>query len=104
MVATPKAATLKRYGLSIEEWRTILANQGGVCAVCKRLPSTGRLCVDREHVKGWKKMTPEQRKLYVRGLVCWLDNHRVLTRGVTAERLHNGAVYLDAYQARRAVQ
>ena len=102
MVLTPTPATLKRYGLSEEEWRTILERQGGVCFVCELEPSKGRLCIDHDHVKGWKKMPPEQRKIYVRGLLCWYCNNRLLSRGITIRKSRNVTLYLEQYEARRA--
>lgn len=101
MVQTPTAATLAKYGLSEQEWRVILERQGGVCAVCKQEPTKGRLCIDHEHVKGWKHMPPEQRKLYVRGLLDWRCNHYYLGKGITVSRAKNVVTYLEDYQSRR---
>ncbi len=100
-VLTPSPNTLKKYGLSEEEWRAILERQGGVCFVCKKEPNKGRLCIDHEHVKGWRKMPPAQRKGFVRGLLCWTDNHYALARGMTVERAMNVAQYLRDYEVRR---
>lgn len=97
----PTEATLKKYGLSLEEWVQILDRQGGVCAICKKLPPSGRLCVDHEHVKGWKRMPPEQRKTFVRGLICWTDNHYLVGRGSTLEKARNAVRYLEAYEERK---
>lgn len=98
LVPSPK--TLDKYGLTAAEWIALYERQGGVCAVCRVLPSSGRLNVDHQHVRGWKQMPADQRKQYVRGLVCYVDNHRLLTRGATIERLQNAADYLRAYAAR----
>lgn len=104
MLLDPSVATLKKYGLSLEEWRGLAASQEHCCFVCRREPSKGRLCIDHEHVKGWKKMPPEQRKLYVRGLLCWVCNHYYLGRGITIERAQNVVLYLQAYSSRRPAQ
>lgn len=101
MVQTPSKATLKRYGLSEDEWRSILDSQGGVCYVCKKEPSKGRLCIDHEHVKNWKKLPDDQRKLYVRGLLCWVCNHYYLGRGINIEKAENVVSYLKQYQTRK---
>lgn len=101
MVREPKPATLRRYGLSLEDWLAILAAQGGACAVCEKVPTTGRLCVDHEHVRGWKKMPPEQRKQYVRGLLCFFCNHYYVGRAITVQKAANVLAYLQAYGARR---
>lgn len=96
----PKLNTLKKYGLTIEDWRSIAKAQGHVCFVCKKLTSTGRLCIDHEHVRGWKKMPPGQRKLYVRGLLCWVCNHFYVGKGITIDKAKNVVLYLSEYEGR----
>ena len=49
---------LWRYGISLEEFKTMEAIQGGVCAICHQL-SLSRLHVDHDHVSG-----------RIRGLLC----------------------------------
>ena len=100
MILTPTKSTLQKYGLSEAEWRAILERQGGVCAVCKKEPSKNRLCIDHSHVPKWKKMPPEQRKLYVRGLLCWYCNNKFLSRGITIEKAKNIVRFLEEYQGR----
>lgn len=97
----PSDATLKKYGLSVDEWRKMAEDQGGACFVCKKTPSTGRLCIDHEHVKGWKKMPPDKRKLYVRGLLCWVCNHYYVGRGIDVQKAQNVVLYLQEYTKRR---
>lgn len=97
----PSAQTLKRYGLSRDEWLAILAGQGGVCAICKRVPTSGRLHTEHEHVPGWKRMPADQRKLYVRGICCFMCNTQYLGRGLTIEKARAVVAYLEAYGARR---
>jgi len=62
------------YGITLKEWEQKLADQGGVCGMCNTLPNSGVLCTDHLHIKGFKKMLPEQKKKYVRGLICFLCN------------------------------
>ena len=102
-VQAPKPQTLRKYGLTLQAWQAILRAQGGACAVCRQVPKTGRLVTDHEHVKGWKKMPPEQRKLYVRGLLCWWCNHAYLGRGITLYKARGVVAYLMAYKKRRGV-
>lgn len=97
----PSAITLKKYGLSLDEWMAHFVAQGSVCAACKRYPQSGRLCVDHEHVRGWKKMPAEERKVYVRGLLCWTCNHYYLARGMSPAIAGNVKEYLERYEARR---
>jgi len=101
MVLTPSPTTLKKYGLSEQEWKAHLDAQGGVCAVCKQEPKKGRLCIDHFHVKLWKKLPPEQRKQWVRGLLCWRCNTTFVGRGVTVERSKAVTAYLETFEARR---
>ncbi len=101
MVKVPSKTTLNKYGLTAEEWLAILERQDGVCPVCKQVPTTGRMVTDHEHVKKWRQMPPEQRKLYVRGVTDWFCNHAYLGRGITVERSRNATAYLEAYELRR---
>ena len=94
----PTKATLRKYGLTAEDWLKILNSQGGVCAVCKNIPDNGRLCTDHEHVKGWKKLAPEQRKLYVRGLLCYFCNHWYVGRAINIFKAKNTLAYLEAFE------
>lgn len=100
-LCVPKANTLKKYGLSEAEWRVMADEQGEACSVCKQKPMKGRLCIDHEHVKAWKKMPAEQRKLYVRGLLCFRCNTTFVGRGVTIERSESVTLYLRRYAERR---
>jgi hypothetical protein len=101
-VNVPKPATLKRYGLTAAEWLAILKAQGNVCAVCRKVPLNGRLCTDHEHVKGWKKMKPEQRRLYVRGMLCFFCNHYLVGRSITVAKAEATVLYLRTYETRRS--
>lgn len=101
MIQEPRPATLRKYGLSLGAWRTMRDEQHGVCFVCQRLPKSGRLCIDHEHAPGWKAMPPEKRKLYVRGLLCWVCNSYYLARGITVAKAKNVVKYLERYLLRK---
>lgn len=100
-VREPRRATLRRYGLTVEEWRRILRRQGGVCSLCGKVPANGMLNIDHEHVKRWKKLPPAERKKAVRGLVCPFDNHYVVGRYMTVARATAVLAYLKAHERRR---
>lgn len=93
----PSAKTLAKYGLTAKEWLAILAYQGGVCAVCKLVPKSGRLNVDHDHVRGWKKLPPEKRKIHVRGLLCYWDNKTLVGRGITVDKSKAVTAYLEGH-------
>jgi len=97
----PTKTTLQKYGLSLDEWQAMADAQGHRCYICRQEPSKGRLCVDHFHAKGWKKMPPEQRKLYVRALLCWTCNHYYMGRGITVEKAKNVVACLEAFEVRR---
>ena len=54
------------YRLTEEEYESILAHQGGVCAGCQKPPNGIRLAVDHCHKTG-----------RIRGLLCWLCNRSI---------------------------
>jgi hypothetical protein len=67
----------RRYGLSREDYETLLARQGGACGICKQ-PAAKPLVVDRSRTTG------RVRGLLCRrckaGLVCFEEDPRLLTR------------------------
>jgi hypothetical protein len=66
------------YGLTPEQYETMLARQGGVCAICGHPPKTRRLAVDHDHGESKR----------VRGLLCFRCNkYRVGTNTVATARL-----------------
>ena len=97
----PSQGTLRRYGLCTRSWLAILEDQGNVCAICGRVPPSGRWVTDHEHVKGWKKMTPTERRKYVRGVLCFLCNGKCVSKHVTLERAINTVTYFKKYNKRR---
>lgn len=56
----------QRYGIGLEEYKEMLANQGGLCAICRGKRSYP-LDVDHDHKTG-----------KIRGLLCKMCNHRLL--------------------------
>lgn len=98
----PSPQTLRRYGLSVEEWAQLNAKQRGVCAICGKLPPSGKLNIDHEHVRNWKKLPPEKRKLYVRCLACTFCNRVVIRKGVTIDKMKRAIEMLEEYEKRKA--
>ena len=96
-IKPPRPQTLKKYGLTLEDWLELYNLQGGLCPICgRKMEKT--IVVDHFHAKGWKKMPPERRKLYVRGLTDWWCNKTFLGRGITVERARNVVTYLEKFE------
>ena len=77
------------YGLSRDEHRALLAEQNGVCAVCK-LPSRRALCVDHCHATG-----------EVRGLLCDKCNTALGLLGDDSARMRAAGAYVDRARERQ---
>lgn len=83
-----KAYRLKAvWGLSTEEYESLLIKQGGVCAICKRPPTDKRLHVDHDH------KTEE-----IRGLLCGSCNRALGLYQDSREVLMNAVEYLNRKQ------
>jgi hypothetical protein len=102
-VVPPRSETLAKYGLTLGHWQLLVQAQGGVCAICGKLPPSGKLNIDHHHHSGghWKDMSPERRRQYVRGLLCWTCNKICVGRGVTIEKLRASAAYLERWAENR---
>lgn len=92
----PARATLLLYGLTFEDWFRLAERQRFVCAICLRQPASGVLCIDHAHVAGWKQLDSDERRLFVRGLLCWHDNRNVVNRYATLEKLRRAVDYIAA--------
>ena len=97
----PSAATLKKYGMSKADWVYLWEFQGSICPICKKVPPTGNTHIDHYHQKGFKKMKPEERRMWVRGIVCAYCNFRILTKGITLEKAQNMVKYLSDFEERK---
>lgn len=100
-IQVPRQETLVKYGLTEADWMAILTRQGGHCGACHKVPTSKRMNIDHEHIRGWAKMKTADRKPFVRGLLCYMCNHYRLARGATVENLIGAGQYLNAYNARK---
>lgn len=57
--------------------------------------------IDHEHVERWRFLPPEERRKFVRGLVCVRCNMRFLVPGMTAAYAVRMGTYLMQYGQRR---
>ena len=99
-VVPPTPATLRRYGLTADEWLALLAGQGWKCPICMR-KSGVRFVTDHHHLPGWKNLPAEERKRYTRGVLCLKCNWRRVDSDMSAAEAARIAAYLAAYEARR---
>lgn len=99
-ITPPLAATLRRYGLTGDEWLALLAAQGWRCPICMKRTGV-RWTTDHDHVPGWKHKSAEQRRRFVRGVLCAYCNHRRVNSRMGAAEAVRIARYLAAYEARR---
>lgn len=80
------------FNITPAEYDAILEEQGGGCGICGRAPSEGkRHAVDHDHKTG-----------FVRGLLCFMCNKRVLGAR-SAEVLIKTAAYVTDPPARRVL-
>jgi hypothetical protein len=90
----PSTKTLKKYGLTIEDYNKIGESQNWLCAICGLLKP---LVIDHYHVKGFKRMQPEKRKIFVRGLLCIYCNLRLLPKGMDLDKARKLVSYLERF-------
>jgi hypothetical protein len=83
-VLNSRQKRLYKYGITPEEYDTLVDKQGGMCAICGVVPSTKQgLCVDHNHTTG-----------KVRGLLCRTCNLGLGHFGDSVQRLQAALQYL----------
>lgn len=75
------------YGITLDDYNSMLSTQGGVCAICGVPPDKKRLHVDHSHSKG-----------FVRGLLCGRCNRVIGAINEEREILFKMAEYLESYE------
>jgi hypothetical protein len=82
-----RAQRLRAYGITVEQFESMLAKQGGGCAICGQANGPGRgerLHVDHCHSTG-----------RVRGLLCLKCNHGIGNFSDDTSRMRAAIRYLD---------
>lgn len=100
-VKPPAPATLRRYGLTADDWLALLAGQGWRCPICRKSGALVKWNTDHAHVPGWAKKPPEERKRFVRGVLCAWCNHRRVHSRMGSEEAQRIADYFKAFETRR---
>jgi hypothetical protein len=96
-----KATNVRAYGLTLKDYYDLLKKQNGLCAICFEPPGDGdrKLAVDHMHVFGYFELCLEERKKYVRGLLCILCNkHRMAEMNINLAK--NMLTYLQDFDSR----
>ncbi len=105
LAAIPSDVTLRKYGMSADDYANQLYAQDFKCPICERSPLRAtdglmHLVVDHFHARGYKKMAPEQKRKNVRGLVCITCNRYLVNKNVTIAKAEKAIEYLRNFQAR----
>lgn len=64
----------KTYGITLEDHTEMRSRQNYQCYICNVSETETNLCVDHIHQLGFKKMGSEEKKKYIRGLLCYMCN------------------------------
>jgi hypothetical protein len=78
-----KVANLKKYGLTLEEFKIMSSNQNDVCKICMKTNGNRELAVDHDHVTGKN-----------RGLLCGNCNTAIGKLGDNEFGLNRAISYL----------
>ncbi len=79
----------KLYGLTPQDYDTLLQKQDGCCAICRRPPGKTRLAIDHCHKTG-----------QIRGLLCFRCNWGMSYFKESANILSRAAQYLKGEEAK----
>lgn len=82
-----RAFTVKKYGLSLEEYHDMLAKQGSLCAICHTDNNSGKAFdVDHDHITG-----------KVRGLLCSSCNKGIGSLKDSEKIIESALKYVRSY-------
>ena len=88
----------KTYGITLEEYESLLHYQSGRCAICRKKPGKRRLAVDHDHREAELSTVRES----VRGLLCHKCNEYLGHIGDDWEYGLNIFHYLDRWPTKRS--
>jgi hypothetical protein len=93
-VSDRKSYLKRKYGITIEEYDTMLAAQHGGCAICGRPPRSDiSLHVDHDHETG-----------RIRGILCFSHNNALADFGDDPALLAKAIAYLDPPERNAAIE
>lgn len=98
-ISVPTVKTMRNYGLTEYAWLRIMETQGWKCPIC--LESGNKTWnIDHFHIAGWRKMLPQEKSKYVRGILCAFCNYRHAPSKMNSKSAKNLASYLAKYEKR----
>lgn len=97
-IPTPK--TLEKYGINREEYIEICRRQDYKCPICGN-ELRKSVNIDHWHVNNYKKLLPDMRKLFIRGVLCWFDNYYAMYRSINLDKARNAVKYLEDFEKRK---
>jgi len=91
-------ALKRQYGITVDQYDSMLDAQGGVCVICQEPPTTKRLAVDHDHaccpMEEHKTVTCGK---CVRQLLCENCNRAIGLLQDNAARIRAAADYIDKW-------
>lgn len=90
------ASSLRKYGLTVQQWQEMLDAQGGRCLLCRKGGLTKHLSVDHDHT------LEKLGVMWVRGLLCQRCNRALAAWEWDEEVLERAAQYLQRISLTRA--
>ena len=93
-----KSAKLRcYYGISLEGKKKMYEDQNKCCDSCNRPYSIDELQVDHKHIPGYKQLDAEEKRKYVRSLLCRACNSCAGYANDNPHLLRMVANYLDKH-------
>ncbi len=92
-----------KFGISLEEFDVLFLQQQSKCKACKSTEHNGRnWSVDHEHIEGYADLPSNDKKKYIRGILCHPCNAGLGLFKNSIEKLESAIQYLKDYQARKS--
>lgn len=84
---------IRSYGISVQDYESMLEEQGGTCWICKGTNDLMALCIDHDHKTN-----------LVRGLLCNLCNRSLGLMNDDVNRLRRAILYLESQPIHNAIK
>lgn len=85
---------VRSFGINLSEYNKLLSYKD-VCWICEKPPIKRKLAVDHRHLTGEKKGPVYEKRLRIRGLLCWRCNVSIAKFDDNPKILRSAAVYLE---------